>query len=79
LDLTILPVLEFVPMSKSSFHATDILNQMRDGAALHRSFGGKIELRLATGVVHVPVEIFDLLQDARRITPDGDGGFYRLA
>jgi hypothetical protein len=66
-------------MSKISFSATDILNQMRDGAALHHGFGDKIELRLATGVVHVPFEIFDLLRDARRIYPDGDGGFYRLA
>jgi hypothetical protein len=65
-------------MRKSSFNATDVLNQMREGAALHRGFNGKIELRLATGVVQVPVEIFDLLQDARRIIPDGDGGFYRL-
>jgi hypothetical protein len=65
-------------MRKSSFSATDVLNHMRDGAQLHHGFDDKIELRLTTGVVHVPFETFDLLRDARRINPDGDAGFYRL-
>ena len=66
-------------MRKNSFSATDILNHMRDGAELRCGFGDKVELRLASGVVHVPFETFDLLRDARRINPDGDSGFYRLA
>lgn len=65
-------------MTEINMGTGDIIAHMKNGAKLHRGFGGKIELRLASGVVSVPVDIVDSLIDQNQIVDNGDG-FYRLA
>jgi hypothetical protein len=65
-------------MTEITMGTSDIIAHMKNGAKLHRGFGDKIELRLASGVISVPVDIFDSLIDQNQIVFNGDG-FYRLA
>ena len=53
-----------------------MLKHMRDGAKLHRGFGDHTELGLPSGVVLVPLSIFDQLIDEHRIEPEEGGSFY---
>jgi hypothetical protein len=62
-------------MTEITMGISDIIAQMKNGAKLHRGFGDKIELRLASGVVSVPIEIFDSLIDQNQIVEQG--GFQR--
>jgi len=64
-------------MTEISMGTSDIIEHMKNGAKLYRGFGDKIELRLSSGVVLVPVDIFDSLIDQGQVVSNG-GGFYRL-
>jgi hypothetical protein len=65
-------------MTEIMMGTSDIIAHMKNGAKLHRGFGSKIELRLASAVVFVPVETFDSLIDQNQIVESG-GGFYQVA
>jgi hypothetical protein len=65
-------------MNEISMSTSEIVEQIKSGAKLHRGFGEKIELRLQSGIAFVPLNIFDSLIDQGQIVADHDG-FYRVA